>query len=74
MTGVVFISGTLRGKRLELLRQFVPKAGTIAMPVYPGIAETEAERAEVQAARKRLVSRFALSRSAARLKSRRQLQ
>jgi putative ABC transport system substrate-binding protein len=50
VTGVVFISGTLGGKRLELLRQFVPKAGTIAMLVYPGIAETDAERAEVQAA------------------------
>ena len=50
VTGVVFISGTLGGKRLELLRQFVPKASTIAMLVYPGIAETDAERAEVQAA------------------------
>jgi putative ABC transport system substrate-binding protein len=50
VTGVVFISGTLGGKRLELLRQFVPKAGAIAMLVYPGIAETDAERAEVQAA------------------------
>lgn len=50
VTGVVFITGTLGGKRLELLRQFVPKAGTIAMLVYPGTAETDAERAEVQAA------------------------
>lgn len=50
VTGVVFISGTLGAKRLELLRQFVHKAGTIAMLVYPGLAETDAERAEVQAA------------------------
>lgn len=50
VTGVVFISGTLGGKRLALLRQFVPKAGPIAMLVYPGLAETDAERAEVQAA------------------------
>ena len=50
VTGVVFISGTVGGKRLELLRQFVPKAGTIVMLVNPGTSETDAERAEVQAA------------------------
>jgi len=50
VTGVVFISGTVGGKRLELLRQFVPKAGTIAMLINPGTSETDAERAEVQAA------------------------
>jgi ABC-type uncharacterized transport system substrate-binding protein len=50
VTGVVFISGTVGGKRLELLRQLVPKAGTIAMLVNPGTSETDAERAEVQAA------------------------
>jgi ABC-type uncharacterized transport system substrate-binding protein len=50
VTGVVFISATLGGKRLELLRQLVPKAGTIAMLVNPGTSENDAERAEVQAA------------------------
>jgi putative ABC transport system substrate-binding protein len=50
VTGVVFISGTVGGKRFELLRQLVPKAGTIAMLVNPGTSETDAERAEVQAA------------------------
>src|SRR5215831_5504013 len=50
VTGVVFISGTLGGKRLELLRQFVPKARTIAMLVHPGTSETDGERAEVEAA------------------------
>jgi putative tryptophan/tyrosine transport system substrate-binding protein len=50
VTGVIFISGTVGGKRLELLRQFVPKAGVIAMLVNPGTAETDGERAEVQAA------------------------
>jgi putative tryptophan/tyrosine transport system substrate-binding protein len=50
VTGVVFISGTIGGKRLELLRQFVPKAGTVAMLTNPGSSETDAERAEVQAA------------------------
>ena len=50
MTGVVFITGTLGAKRLELLRQFVPKATKIAMLVNPGTPETDAERKDVQAA------------------------
>ena len=50
VTGVVFISGTLGAKRLELLRQFVPTATTIAMLVYPNSSETEAERRDVQVA------------------------
>jgi putative ABC transport system substrate-binding protein len=50
ITGVVFITGTLGAKRLELLRQFIPKATKIAMLVYPGTLETEAERKDVQAA------------------------
>jgi len=50
VTGVVFISGTLGTKRLELLRQFVPKATTIAVLVQSNNVETEAERKEVQAA------------------------
>jgi putative ABC transport system substrate-binding protein len=50
MTGVVFIAGTLGAKRLELLRQFVPKATKIAMLVHPDTPETEAERKDVQAA------------------------
>jgi putative tryptophan/tyrosine transport system substrate-binding protein len=40
----------LGAKRLELLRQLVPKAGTIAMLVYPNTPNTEAERSDVQAA------------------------
>ena len=47
---MVFISGTLGTKRLELLRQFVPKATTIAVLVQTNNVETEAERKEVQAA------------------------
>jgi putative ABC transport system substrate-binding protein len=50
ITGVVFISGTLGAKRLELLRQFVPKATGIALLVHPGTPETEGERKDVQAA------------------------
>src|SRR5450759_4714648 len=50
VTGVVFIQGVLGAKRLELLRQIVPKATTIGMLVNPNTAETEAERTDVQAA------------------------
>ena len=50
VTGIVFITGVLGGKRLELLRQFVPKATTIAALVNPNTAETEAERKDLLAA------------------------
>ena len=49
-TGVVFFAGVLGAKRLELFRQIVPKARTIAMLVNPNSPETEAERREVPAA------------------------
>jgi ABC-type uncharacterized transport system substrate-binding protein len=50
VTGVVFIAGALGAKRLELLRQLVPKATTIAMLVSPNTIDTEAERRDVQTA------------------------
>jgi putative tryptophan/tyrosine transport system substrate-binding protein len=50
VTGVVFITGALGSKRLDLLRQFVPKAATIGAFVNPNIPETEAERRDVMAA------------------------
>jgi putative ABC transport system substrate-binding protein len=50
VTGVVFFSSVLGAKRLELLRQLVPKATTIAMLVNPNTPVTEAERSDVQAA------------------------
>jgi putative ABC transport system substrate-binding protein len=49
-TGVVFISGALGTKRLELLRQLAPKATTIAMLVGPRQPETVAEQTDVQKA------------------------
>jgi putative ABC transport system substrate-binding protein len=51
VTGVVFFSGVLGAKRLELLRQLVPKATTIGMLASPS-TETEAEGSDVQAAAK----------------------
>ena len=50
VTGVSFLGGVLGTKRLELLRQLVPKATTIAVLVNPGTPTTEAERKDVQAA------------------------
>jgi putative tryptophan/tyrosine transport system substrate-binding protein len=50
VTGVNFFVGELGAKRLELLRQLVPKATTIAMLVNPDPPNTEAERRDVQAA------------------------
>jgi putative ABC transport system substrate-binding protein len=50
VTGVNFLSGVLGAKRLELLRQLVPKATTFALLVNSTSPETEAEKAEVQAA------------------------
>jgi putative ABC transport system substrate-binding protein len=50
ITGVVFFTGELGAKQLELLRQLVPQATTIAMLVNPNSPETEAERKDVQRA------------------------
>ena len=46
-TGVIFITSELGTKRLELLRQLVLKATTVAMLVMPSGKETEVERADV---------------------------
>jgi putative ABC transport system substrate-binding protein len=50
ITGVVFFTGELGTKQLELLRQLVAKATTIAMLVNPNSPETETERRDVQRA------------------------
>ena len=50
VTGVSFFSGVLGAKRLELLRQLVPRATTIALLVNPNNPNTEADRRDVQAA------------------------
>ncbi len=54
ITGVMFLVSGLGAKRLELLRQCVPKATSIAMFVNPGSVDTEAERRDVQEAAQRL--------------------
>jgi len=50
VTGVVFFASNVAAKRLELLRQLVPTAMTIAVLVKPNTPETEAERRDVLAA------------------------
>jgi putative ABC transport system substrate-binding protein len=50
VTGVTFFTTELGSKRLELLRDFVPKATTIAVLVNPGGAVSIADGANVQAA------------------------
>jgi len=50
VTGVVFLQGDLGAKRLELLRELMPKATTIAMLMNPNTPETEAERRDLQLA------------------------
>jgi putative ABC transport system substrate-binding protein len=50
VTGIVFLSGTLGTKRLELLRQIAPQATAIGMLANPNTTETETERTDVQAA------------------------
>jgi putative ABC transport system substrate-binding protein len=54
ITGVAFLVTGLGAKRLDLLRQLVPKANLIAMLVNPGSIDTEAERRDVQAAGQKL--------------------
>jgi putative ABC transport system substrate-binding protein len=50
VTGVAFFAGVLGAKRLELLRQLVPRATTIAMLVNPSTNEARTERADVETA------------------------
>jgi len=50
VTGVSFVSGALATKRLEILRQLVPNARTIAMLVQLDALESVLEQREVQAA------------------------
>ena len=50
ITGVVFLNSVLGSKRLELLRQLVPKASAIAMLANPSNPSTAAELRDVEAA------------------------
>jgi len=54
VTGVTFLAAVVGSKRLELLRQFVPKATSIAVLIHPDTSETEIERNEVLGAARSL--------------------
>jgi putative tryptophan/tyrosine transport system substrate-binding protein len=49
-TGVSFLSSAVGMKRLELLRQLVPKTAALAMLVHPNTPEAKRERGDVHAA------------------------
>jgi putative ABC transport system substrate-binding protein len=50
VTGISFFSGELGSKRLQLLRQLVPKATTVVMLADPETPTSAAERGDVEAA------------------------
>src|SRR5215475_13279312 len=50
VTGVSFVSGLLGAKRLEMLRQLVPAAATMAMLVGTDVLEARIERRDVELA------------------------
>ena len=52
VTGISFVSGESAGKRLELLRQLVPGAATIAVMIDPRTNEGVVERRDLEAAAK----------------------
>ena len=52
LTGITFVSGESTGKRLELLRQFVPGAATIGVMIDPRTNEGVVERRDLEAAAK----------------------
>jgi putative ABC transport system substrate-binding protein len=52
VTGISFLSGESAGKRLELLRQFVPGAVTIAVLIDPRTNEGVVERRDLETAAK----------------------
>jgi putative ABC transport system substrate-binding protein len=60
VTGVVFFGSVLGAKRLELLRQLVPKAAAIGLMMNPTGTESDAERRDVQAAAQAMGQQFVI--------------
>ena len=60
ITGVTFFTSTLEPKRLELLRELVPQAATIAVLVNPNSPRAELERRAVEAAARSVGQEIAL--------------
>ena len=64
VTGVVFFSSDLGAKRLDLLRQLVPQATTIAVLTNPGLPNTEAEFEAVQTAAQAIGQQLVIAKAA----------
>jgi putative ABC transport system substrate-binding protein len=54
ITGVTFIAGELGPKRVELVRELVPKAAAIGLILNPDIPNAELDASEMQGAARRL--------------------
>jgi ABC-type uncharacterized transport system substrate-binding protein len=54
VTGIVFLTGLLGAKRLELLRQLAPKATVMALLIQRGTPQSRAERSDLEAASQRI--------------------
>ena len=54
LTGINFFSAELVAKRLELLRELVPRAARVAVLIDPSIVESERAQKEVEAAARAL--------------------
>ena len=54
VTGATFLNAQLGAKRLDLLRQIMPRATTIGALINPDTPETEIERSELQTATQKL--------------------
>ena len=54
ITGIVFLTGLLGAKRLELLRELAPKATVMALLIQRGTPQSRAERSELEAASQRI--------------------
>jgi putative tryptophan/tyrosine transport system substrate-binding protein len=60
LTGVSFLSPALEAKRVELLRQLVPSAATIAVLVNPNSPGAEARLSDVREAAGALGQQFSI--------------
>jgi putative tryptophan/tyrosine transport system substrate-binding protein len=60
VTGISFLSGELGSKRLQLLRQLVPKATTVVMLADPETPTSAAERGDVEAAAQSMGQRLTI--------------
>ena len=69
VTGVSFVSGLLGTKRLDMLRQLVPAAATMAMLVETDTLEARVERRDLRWPRKRSGSNLSSPQSAAKASS-----